>query len=119
MMIAPVIFCTIVTGIAGMQDTKKVGRVGVKSIIYFEIVSTLALVIGLVVVNVFKPGVGMNVDPLSLDSKSVETFISKGQDFNGQDFLLHIIPENIINALSIGDLLQVLFFSILFSVIKF
>jgi len=116
MMIAPVIFCTIVTGIAGMQDTKKVGRVGVKAIIYFEIVSTLALVIGLVVVNVFKPGVGMNVDPLSLDSKSVETFISNGQDFNGQDFLLHIIPENIINALSNGDLLQVLFFSVLFGI---
>jgi aerobic C4-dicarboxylate transport protein len=79
MMIGPVIFCTIVTGIAGMQDTKKVGRVGIKALIYFEIVSTLALIIGLVVINILKPGVGMNVDPASLDIKSVETYLSQGK----------------------------------------
>jgi len=114
MMIAPVIFCTIVTGIAGMQDTKKVGRVGIKAIIYFEIVTTLALIIGLVVINILKPGVGMNVDPSTLDAKSVETYLTQSKSYNVQDFLLHIIPENIVNALSTGDLLQVLFFSVLF-----
>ena len=77
MMIAPIIFCTIVTGIAGMQNTKKVGRVGLKAIIYFEIVTTLALIIGLVVINVLQPGKGMNIDPASLDTKSVEAFIQK------------------------------------------
>lgn len=114
MMIAPVIFCTIVSGIAGMQDTKKVGRVGIKAIIYFEIVTTLALIIGLVVINILKPGHGMNVDPASLDIKSIETYLSQSKSNGIQDFLLHIIPENVVNALSNGDLLQVLFFSILF-----
>jgi aerobic C4-dicarboxylate transport protein len=114
MMIAPVIFCTIVTGIAGMQDTKKVGRVGIKAIIYFEIVTTLALIIGLVVINILKPGVGMNVDPSTLDAKSVDTYLTQSQSYNVQDFLLHIIPDNIVNALSNGNLLQVLFFSVLF-----
>lgn len=114
MMIAPVIFCTIVTGIAGMQDTKKVGRVGLKAILYFEIVTTLALIIGLIVVNVLKPGVGMNINPASLDTKAVEGFITEGKSRTFTDFMLHIIPENIVNALSNGDLLQVLFFSVLF-----
>jgi aerobic C4-dicarboxylate transport protein len=113
MMIGPVIFCTIVNGIAGMENTKKVGRVGVKAIIYFEIVTTFALLIGLVVVNVFKPGVGMNIDPASLDMKSVESYMSQSKSVGVQDFLLNIIPENIINALSNGNILQVLFFSIL------
>ena len=114
MMIGPVIFCTIVTGIAGMQDTKKVGRVGIKALIYFEIVSTLALIIGLVVINILKPGVGMNVDPSSLDPKAVESYLSQSKSTNVQDFLMHIIPDNIINALSNGDLLQILLFSVLF-----
>lgn len=114
MMIAPVIFCTIVTGIAGMQDTKKIGRVGIKAIIYFELVTTLALIIGLIVVNVLKPGVGMNVDPATLDAKSVESYLSQSQSYSVQEFFLHIIPENIVNALSNGNLLQVLFFSVLF-----
>jgi aerobic C4-dicarboxylate transport protein len=113
MMIAPVIFCTIVTGIAGMQDAKKVGRVGIKAIIYFEVITTLALIIGLIVINVIKPGVGMNVDPASLDVKSVETYLSQGKSTGVQDFLLHIIPENVVSALANGDLLQVLFFSVL------
>jgi aerobic C4-dicarboxylate transport protein len=114
MMIAPIIFCTIVSGIAGMQDTKKIGRVGLKAIIYFEVVTTLALIIGLVVINILKPGVGMNVDPSSLDTKSVEAYLSQGKSQNLQEFLLNIIPENIINALSTGNLLQILFFSVLF-----
>ena len=114
MMIAPVIFCTIVTGIAGMQDTKKVGRVGIKAIVYFEIVTTFALIIGLVVINILKPGVGMNVDPSTLDAKSVESYLTQSKSYSVQEFLMHIIPENIINALSNGDLLQVLFFSVLF-----
>ena len=113
MMIAPIIFCTIVTGIAGMQNTKKVGRVGLKAIIYFEIVTTLALIIGLVVINVLKPGVGMNVDPAALDTKGVETFITEGGKQSVGDFILHIIPENIVNALSTSNILQVLFFSVL------
>jgi len=114
MMIPPVIFCTIVTGIAGMQDAKKTGRVGLKAIIYFEIVTSLALIIGLFVINILKPGVGMNIDPSSLDVKSVETYVSQSKNYNLQDFLLHIIPDNIVNAFSNGDLLQILFFSVLF-----
>lgn len=113
MMIAPIIFCTIVTGIAGMQNTKKVGRVGLKAILYFEVVTTLALIIGLVVINVLKPGVGMNIDPASLDTRAVENFITESKSQSVGDFLLHIIPENIVNALSTSNILQVLFFSVL------
>jgi aerobic C4-dicarboxylate transport protein len=113
MMIAPVIFCTIVTGISGMQDTKKVGRVGLKAILYFEIVTSLALIIGLVVINILKPGVGMNINPATLDTKAVEGFITEGKNRTFTDFILHIIPENIVSALSNSDLLQVLFFSVL------
>jgi aerobic C4-dicarboxylate transport protein len=113
MMITPIIFCTIVTGIAGMQNTKKVGRVGLKAILYFELVTTLALIIGLVVINVLKPGVGMNVDPAALDTKAVETFITESKNQTVPDFLLHVIPDNIVNALSTGNVLQVLFFSVL------
>jgi len=116
MMIAPVIFCTIVSGIASMQDTKKVGRVGVKAIVYFEVITTLALIIGLVVINVLKPGVGMNIDPATLDPQAVSEYVTKGKSTNTVDFLLHIIPENIVNALSTGNLLQVLFFSVLFGI---
>ena len=113
MMIAPIIFCTIVTGIAGMQNTKKVGRVGLKAILYFEVVTTLALIIGLVVINILKPGVGMNIDPATLDTKSVENFITESKSQSVGDFLIHIIPENIVNALSTSNILQVLFFSVL------
>lgn len=113
MMIAPIIFCTIVNGIAGMENTKKVGRVGVKAILYFEIVTTFALVIGLVVVNVLKPGVGMSIDPATLDLKSVEGYITQNKSQGIIDFILNIIPENIINALSSGNILQILFFAIL------
>ena len=116
MMIAPVIFCTVVLGIAGMQDIKKVGRVGIKALIYFEVITTLALIIGLVVINTFRPGAGMNINPSSLDAKSVESFVTQGKSTSAVDFILHIIPENIINALSNGDLLQILFFSVLFGI---
>jgi aerobic C4-dicarboxylate transport protein len=116
MMIAPVIFCTIVSGIAGMQNVKKVGRVGIKALIYFEVVTTLALIIGLVVINFLKPGAGMNVDPSTLDAKSVASYVTQSKTTNAVDFILHIIPDNIINALSNGDLLQILLFSILFGI---
>ena len=113
MMIGPVIFCTIVNGIAGMENTKKVGVVGIKTIVYFEIVSTFALLIGLVVINILKPGVGMNIDPASLDMKAVEGYMTQSKSVGVQDFIMNIIPDNIINALSNGNILQVLFFSIL------
>ena len=113
MMIAPIIFCTIVTGISGMQSAKKVGKVGLKAIIYFEIVTTLALVIGLLVINILKPGVGMNIDPKTLDAKSVESYITQSSSTSVQDFILHIIPDNVMNAFNTGDLLQVLLFSVL------
>ncbi|MEO6489933.1 MAG: C4-dicarboxylate transporter DctA [Ferruginibacter sp.] len=113
MMIAPVIFCTIVTGIASMQDTKKVGRVGLKAIIYFEIVTTIALLIGLAVVNILKPGAGMHVDASTLDVSSVQGYITESKNHSIADFILNIIPENIVNAISNSNLLQVLFFSIL------
>lgn len=113
MMIAPIIFCTIVTGIAGMQNTKKIGRVGLKAILYFEVATTIALIIGLVVINVLKPGVGMNVDVSSLDTAAVDTYISQGEASSMGDFIMHIIPENIVNALSTSNILQVLFFSVL------
>ena len=113
MMIAPIIFCTIVTGIAGMQNTKKVGRVGLKAILYFEVVTTLALIIGLIVINILKPGVGMNVDVASLDTKDIQNYISESKSQSVGDFFMHIIPENIVNALSTSNILQVLFFSVL------
>jgi aerobic C4-dicarboxylate transport protein len=115
-MIAPVVFCTIVSGIASMQNIRKVGRVGIKAIIYFEVITTLALIIGLVVINFLKPGVGMNVNPSTLDAKSVASYVTQSKATNAVDFLLNIIPENIINALSNGILLQVLFFSVLFGI---
>jgi aerobic C4-dicarboxylate transport protein len=116
MMIAPVIFCTIVNGIAGMQDTKKVGRVGIKAIIYFEVISSVALIIGLAVINILKPGKGMNIDPSTLDAQSVAGYVTQGKATSVVDFLLHIIPDNIVNALANGDILQVLLFSVLFGI---
>jgi aerobic C4-dicarboxylate transport protein len=114
MIIAPIIFCTVVTGIAGMEDMKKVGRVGVKAVLYFEIVSTLALAIGLVVVSVIRPGVGMNADVSKLDTRVLETFTTKAQTHGALEFLINIIPNTVVDAFAKGDILQVLFFSILF-----
>ena len=116
MMIAPIIFCTIVTGIANMQDTKKVGRVGLKALLYFEVVTTLALIIGLIVINLLKPGVGMHVNLTTLDAKPVEAYIAQSKSQTVWEFILNIIPENIVNALSNSNLLQVLFFSVLLGV---
>jgi aerobic C4-dicarboxylate transport protein len=113
MMISPIIFCTIISGIAGMQDTKKLGRVGLKAIIYFEVITSFSLIIGLIVINIMKPGAGMNVNPATLDAKSAEAIISQGDSGSWQDFLLHIIPESIFNALATNNILQILLFAIL------
>ena len=113
MVIAPVIFLTVSLGIAGMHDMKQLGRVGLKAVVYFEVVSTLALIIGLVVVNVLKPGAGFNADPASLDASAVEKYA--GQHPPGVvDFLISIIPTTPFEALSKGEILGVLFFAILF-----
>ena len=114
MLIAPIIFCTIVSGIAGMEDTKKVGRVGLKAIVYFEIVTTFALIIGLVFVNLLKPGKGMNVDVKTLDPSVAETYIAKAEHHGVVDFFMNIIPHDIVGSFAEGNLLQVLFFSVLF-----
>ena len=114
MIIAPVIFCTVVHGIAGMQDMKKVGRVGGKALLYFEIVSTFALLIGLVVANVAKPGAGFNADLSTLDTKAVEGFTAKAHAQSTVEFILNIIPNTFIDAFAKGDILQVLLIAILF-----
>src|SRR5258708_5417227 len=114
MMIAPIIFCTVVTGIAGMEDMKKVGRVGLKSLLYFEAVSTLALVIGLAVVNTTEPGAGMNVDVATLDTKALASYTSAAKSQSTVDFLLNVIPNTIVDAFARGEILQVLLFSLLF-----
>ena len=114
MIIAPIIFCTIVVGIAGMEDMKKVGKTGGLAVLYFEIVSTIALIIGLIVVNLWAPGVGMNVDPSTLDTKAIAKYATPGQMQGTVDFLLNIIPTSVVDAFAKGDMLQVLFFSILF-----
>jgi len=114
MIISPLIFCTVVLGIAGMQNTKKVGKVGLTAIVYFEVMTSIALLLGMFIVNVIQPGTGMNIDPTSLDTESVRSYISQSQHQDSlKDFLLHIIPDNVIGALAQGDLLQVLFFAIL------
>lgn len=114
MIIALVIFCTVVSGIAGMQDMKKVGRVGGKALLYFEIVSTLALVIGLAVGNLVQPGAGFNVNPSTLDPKAVAAYAGQAKAQSVTDFLLHIIPATIVDAFAKGDILQVLLVAILF-----
>lgn len=114
MIIAPIIFCTVVVGIAGMEDMKKVGKTGGYALLYFEIVSTIALVIGLVVINVVKPGVGMHIDPASLDQDSISKYTAPDQMQSTTDFLLNVIPSSVFDAFARGDMLQVLFFSILF-----
>ena len=93
MLIAPVIFCTVVSGIAGVHDAKKVGRVGAKALLYFEVVSTLALIIGLVVMNVVGPGRGFNIDPATLDPKAVAAYAKQAGEQNATDFIMHIIPK--------------------------
>jgi aerobic C4-dicarboxylate transport protein len=113
MLIAPVIFCTVVHGIAALEDFKKLGRVGIKALIYFEIVSTLALVIGLIVVNVLQPGAGFNSNPKTLDPSLTSAYSQKAHDLSAAEFILHIIPNSFAEAFVSGDLLQVLLVSIL------
>ncbi|QCR37753.1 dicarboxylate/amino acid:cation symporter [Nissabacter sp. SGAir0207] len=114
MIIAPVIFCTVVTGIAGMESMKAVGRTGAIALLYFEIVSTLALIIGLVIVNVIQPGAGMNVDPAALDAKAVAVYAEQAQQQGIIPFLLDVIPSSVIGAFASGNILQVLLFAVLF-----
>jgi aerobic C4-dicarboxylate transport protein len=114
MIITLVIFCTLVTGIAGMQDMKKVGRVGGKALLYFELVSSLALLIGLIVGNVVHPGSGFNVNPAALDARAVAEYAGQAKAQNVTDFLVHIIPNTVVDAFTRGDILQVLFVSLLF-----
>ncbi|MCX6890814.1 MAG: dicarboxylate/amino acid:cation symporter [Verrucomicrobia bacterium] len=113
MIIAPIIFCTVVHGIASMRDLKKLGRVGFKTLLYFEAVSTLALVIGLVVVNLLKPGAGFNIDASTLDPSISKAYAEKAHAMSLADFLLNIIPRTFLEAFVSGDLLQVLLISIL------
>ena len=116
MLIAPIIFCTVVHGIASMEDMKKVGRVGFKALVYFEIVTTLALIVGLIVVNVLQPGVGMNVDARSIDTKSIQVYTTKAGQQSTVEFLMHIIPDTVVSAFAEGEILQVLLFALLFGV---
>jgi aerobic C4-dicarboxylate transport protein len=117
MMIGPIVFVTVVTGIAGMKDLKKVGRVGLKALIYFELVTTLALIIGLTVVKIIEPGKGMNIDPASLDSRIVESYATKAQQMGTVEFILNIIPSNPVDAFVKGEILQILFLAILFGAV--
>ncbi|AVG14410.1 C4-dicarboxylate transporter DctA [Chromobacterium vaccinii] len=113
MMIPPIIFATVVVGIAKMGDMKEVGRVGVKALFYFEAVTTLALVIGLVVVNLLQPGAGLNIDPHTLHAKDIAKYTAGAKEMNTVDFLLHIIPDTVVGAFASGEILQVLTFSVL------
>ena len=114
MLIAPIIFCTVVLGIAGMEDMKKVGKTGGLALLYFEIVSSIALVVGLVVVNMLQPGAGMNIDPASLDTKAIAAYTGPGKMGTTTDFLMNIIPSSAVDAFAKGEILQVLFLAILF-----
>ncbi|WP_026686461.1 dicarboxylate/amino acid:cation symporter [Azovibrio restrictus] len=114
MIIAPIIFCTVVVGIAGMEDMKKVGKTGGYALLYFEIMSTVALIIGLIIVNAVQPGAGMHVDPASLDAKAIASYTDPAKMQTTTEFLLHIIPTSVVDAFAKGDMLQVLLFSVLF-----
>ena len=115
MIIAPIIFCTVVHGIASMQDMKKVGRVGLKALIYFEALTTLALIVGLIVANTLQPGAGMNIDPSSIDTKAIQGFVAKSREQGTVQFLMDIIPNTVVGAFAQGEILQVLFFAVLFA----
>src|SRR2546421_191437 len=117
MMIAPIIFTTVVTGIAGMGNLKRLGRIGVKSFIYFEVMTTLALSIGWVVAALFRPGAGMNVDVATLKTDALQPTLTAAQAHHSiVDFLLNVIPKTIVGAFAEGEILQVLFISVLFGV---
>ncbi|HEY4958578.1 MAG TPA: dicarboxylate/amino acid:cation symporter [Caldimonas sp.] len=114
MIIAPIIFCTVVVGIAGMEDMKKVGKTGGLALMYFEIVSSIALIVGLTIINLVKPGEGMNIDVTSLDTKSIAAYTKPGQMATTTDFLLNIIPGTVVDAFAKGEILQVLLFAVMF-----
>ncbi len=114
MIIAPIIFCTVVIGIAGMEDMKKVGKTGGLALLYFEVVSTIALIVGLVLVNVLKPGAGMNIDPSTLDTKAIAAYTGPGKMTGTVDFLLNVIPTTVVDAFAKGEILQVLLIAVLF-----
>jgi aerobic C4-dicarboxylate transport protein len=114
MIIAPIIFCTVVVGIAGMEDMKKVGKTGGLALLYFEVVSSIALIVGLIIVNLVQPGAGMNVDPASLDAKAVAAYTGPGKMAGTVDFLLAIIPTTVVDAFAKGEMLQVLLFAVMF-----
>nr|GFB73595.1 hypothetical protein [Tanacetum cinerariifolium] len=114
MVIAPIIFCTVVSGIAGMQSMKSVGKTGGYALLYFEIVSTISLIIGLIVVNVVQPGAGMNIDVSTLDASKVAAYVTAGKDQSIVGFILNVIPNTIVGAFANGDILQVLMFSVIF-----
>ena len=119
MIVAPIVFCVVVHGIAGAGDLKKVGRVGVKALVYFEVMTTVALVVGLLLAYLFGPGHGMNIDPSTLDAKALNTYADNAHKLQGGgigSFLLNIIPTTSFDALARNDVLQVLFFAILFGV---
>ncbi|MFZ6771742.1 dicarboxylate/amino acid:cation symporter [Undibacterium sp. SXout7W] len=114
MMIAPIIFCTVVVGIAGMEDMKKVGKTGGMALLYFEIVSTLALIVGLVIVNVVQPGAGMHIDVHTLDTKGIAAFTAPGKMQTTIEFVMAIIPTTVVDAFAKGEILQVLLISVFF-----
>ena len=114
MIIAPIIFCTVVSGIAGMESMKTVGKTGGLALLYFEVVSTIALIVGLIIVNVVQPGAGMNIDPKSIDMKSVASYTDPSKMQSTTDFLMAIIPNTLVDAFAKGEILQVLLIAIMF-----
>lgn len=114
MIIAPIIFCTVVVGIAGMEDMKKVGKTGGLALLYFEVVSTIALIVGLIIVNVVRPGAGMNVDVSALDTKGIAAYTGPGKMQSTTDFLLNVIPTTFVDAFAKGEILQVLLIAVMF-----
>ncbi|BCQ29301.1 C4-dicarboxylate transporter DctA (plasmid) [Caballeronia sp. NK8] len=116
MLLAPIIFASVVVGIARMSDLHEAGRVGVKAVLYFEIASTVALVVGLVVVNVFKPGSGMNIDPAHIDSSAIATYKQAAKQHGTLDFLMSIVPNSIVGAFANGEILPIIFFSLLLAI---
>ncbi len=114
MIIAPIIFCTVVVGIAGMEDMKKVGKTGGLALLYFEVVSSIALVVGLLVINIVQPGHGMNIDASTLDTKGIAAYTGPGKMASTTDFLLNVIPGTVVDAFAKGEILQVLLFALMF-----
>ena len=115
MVIAPIMFFTVVHGIASMKDMKKVGRVGLKALVYFEVVTTLALIIGLLVINLWKPGRRHERRPDAIDTKAIASYTAKAKEQSTIDFLMDIIPSTVVGAFATGEILQVLFFAVLFA----